>query len=87
MVVLYELFLSATEGKPTKIKKPATAQGRESFFEHLKEALTALGFLDPQNPERIMKDLRNIFFRAEIDPREIKILRGICRQILNRTVK
>lgn len=84
MVVLYELFVSTGEQSKGKMKKPATAEGRESFFEHLKEALTVLGFLDPQNPERIMKDLRNIFFRAEIDPREIKILRGICRQILNR---
>ncbi len=88
MVVLYELFVfeSPTITTKNKQRKIATAKDKEGFYEHLREALLKINYLDANNPERIMRTMRNIFGRAELDIREVDILRGVCRQILNRTV-
>jgi len=47
----------------------------------MEEVLVKIGFLDPRNPERMMAELRKIFSRAELDPREVRILRGILHQM------
>lgn len=65
-------------------KKSATSAQKEFFYTHLEEALLSLNFLDAQNPQRIMRDLRNIFAKAMLNEREVNILHGICQQILNK---
>jgi tRNA/rRNA methyltransferase len=53
----------------------------ESLFRHFDAALTKIGFLNEQNPEHIMRSLRRIFFRANLDSREVTVLRGMLTQI------
>ena len=48
---------------------------------HLRDSLLTIGFLDPQSPQRILRKLRRLFGRAGITDNEIKVLRGICRQM------
>ena len=43
-------------------------------------ALLDAGFLQRESPLRIMLPLRRLFYRAGLDKREIRILRGIMRQ-------
>ena len=43
--------------------------------------LEEIGFLNPQNPEEIMHALRRLLGRAEMDPRDVRILRGVLRQV------
>jgi len=40
-----------------------------------------VGFLHPNNPDRIYDDLRAIVGRADLDAREVTILLGIIHQI------
>ena len=47
----------------------------------MEEVLLKIGFLNPQNPDHIMRSLRRILFRAEMDSREVTILRGMMTQI------
>ncbi|MBI3597054.1 MAG: RNA methyltransferase [Nitrospirae bacterium] len=87
MVVAYELRRCAgTEAG----KKPAGAAGRrdvvdtdqrERFYRELKELLTMIGFVKGTQGTHIQADLRRIFGRAEPDKRELRILRGIVRQV------
>jgi TrmH family RNA methyltransferase len=60
---------------------PATQSAVDELMEHLHGSLAAIGFLDPQNPQRILRKLRRLFGRAGITADEIKILRGVCRQM------
>lgn len=62
--------------------RSSTHKEREDTLEHLARALLSVGFLDPVNPERIMRDLRSVFARAKVDSRELKILRGISRKLI-----
>ncbi len=54
-----------------------TAQELEGLYEHFEQALMAIDFYDPENPRQLMRRLRRLFNRAELDRMELNILRGI----------
>lgn len=60
----------------------ASSAEREALLEHLGQALDAIGFLSRQNPTHIVADLRGLFARAGLTRRDVKIWRGIARQML-----
>ena len=80
MILLYELFLAA---HPThrESRKLATSEELEGMYRHMEEVLLRIGFLDPNNPKRMMTALRRLFGRARLDSREVRIIRGIMRQV------
>jgi len=47
----------------------------------MEKTLLDIGFLDSNNPKRIMKGLRRLFGRSELDEREVSILQGILSQM------
>lgn len=53
----------------------------EALYEHLEAALRAVGFLSPQNPAHIMRDVRALFGRGGLTRRDVKVWRGVARQI------
>lgn len=53
----------------------------EEMYGHMKNALLDCGFLNFQNPDHIMHAFRRIFGRAGLDPREVRILRGLWRRV------
>ena len=83
-VVCYELFIAAGRQEAIVIgdrgKTPkATATQMESFYTHLYQALTDIGFMHPDKSKSIMRRLRRIYNRIELDIKELDILRGILR--------
>lgn len=60
---------------------PATGREREALFAHLEESLEAIGFLSPQNPAHIMRDVRSLFGRAGLTRRDVRLWRGVARQM------
>lgn len=86
MVVCYEIFLArvgwsrvVTAGRsPNSVAK---FEDKEGMVQDLQDLLQESGFLDPQNPEAIMAKLRQVFNRADLTEPELKIFRGIYRQI------
>ena len=53
----------------------------ERFYQHLEETLTAIGFLAGDQAPSILITLRRIFGRANLESRDVKILRGILGQM------
>jgi len=51
------------------------------MYAHLKDILTRIGFLNPENPEYWMMHIRRFLSRTKLFSRDVKIIRGICRQI------
>jgi tRNA/rRNA methyltransferase len=76
MLVVYELFQCSAKpsGKPVQLIK---AEKLERMFDQMEKSLLSIGFLDVQNPKRIMKVLRRLFGRCELQEREVQILHGI----------
>jgi tRNA/rRNA methyltransferase len=83
MLVCYELYLASLSHSPGESLLPQLAEFQkiEGMYAHLEELLRRIGFLDPQNPKRIMHTLRRIFGRANLSDRDVAILRGIFRQL------
>jgi tRNA (cytidine32/uridine32-2'-O)-methyltransferase len=55
----------------------ATAKEVELFFQHLEEAMTEVGFLDPKAPRQLITRLRRLYNRVRLDHMEVQMLRGI----------
>jgi len=49
---------------------------------HWEQALTAIGFLDPQAPKKLMPRLNQLMNRADVTQDEVHILRGIAKMML-----
>ncbi len=47
----------------------------------MKTSLLDIEYLDPKNPDHIMRGLRRIFGRAGLSSREVRILRGLFSRI------
>jgi len=61
---------------------PATSEQRQAMMTHLAQALERIGFLSRDNPEHILHDVRGLFARAALTERDVRVWRGIARQIL-----
>ncbi|WP_243830819.1 RNA methyltransferase [Thiosulfatimonas sediminis] len=55
----------------------ATSDQLEGFYDHLYQALQDIEFLDPAKNARFMRRMRRLFNRAQLDVKEIDILRGV----------
>ncbi len=93
-VLAYELMvqrggspLKRPIGEISRTSPLASAEEMEGLFIHIEETIIATGFLDPDNPRRVMRRLRRLFNRAEVDRNEINILRGVLNSMQERTRK
>lgn len=81
-VLLGYLRIELGEARPSAAPEaPATHAAIAGLMEHLRDSLLTIGFLDPQNPDRILRKLRRLVGRAVLTDDEVRILRGVCRQI------
>lgn len=55
----------------------------DGMFSHLEQALSAIDFLDADNPKKLMPRLKRLFARTQLEVEEVNILRGIAKQILS----
>jgi tRNA/rRNA methyltransferase len=66
---------------------PATYEEIEGPMAHLESEAVASGFLDPENPRRLMLRLRRLFARAGLEKEEVNILRGLLASFRQPTGK
>jgi tRNA/rRNA methyltransferase len=81
MILCYEIYttsLPVTEEVPPKWARSGEVEG---MYGQIKTMLSEIGFLNPENPEYWMMHLRRFFARSGLLAREVKIIRGICRQL------
>ncbi|MFH2076821.1 MAG: RNA methyltransferase [Pseudomonadota bacterium] len=81
MILCYELFVARREEDLPFPPKLASSRELEAMYAKLKETLLAIGFFLPENPDYWMMHIRRLFARTTLQAREVKIIRGICRQI------
>ena len=66
--------------------RPATHDEIEQLFAHGERALTAMRFLNPRRPRRLLPRLRRLFARARLEKEEVDILRGMLARKVNDSV-
>jgi len=81
MVVCYELFRYSLD-KPGEFA-PRLANQHElgAMYDQLKDVLMRISFIDPDNPDYFMNNLRHFFGRMQLRAKEVQIIRGLCRQV------
>ncbi len=86
LVLAYELRSSGEGG--TQVP-PVQGSGREAsaselelLYGHLEETLLAVQFVRPETAPHRMLALRRLLGRARLESTEVRLLRGICRQVL-----
>jgi len=91
-VVCYELYVTSGQEHVSSIgdrgEDPlATAEQMEAFYQHLQQTMADIGFLHPERSKSIMRRLRRLFNRTQLDTKELDILRGILRFSQNHNLK
>jgi tRNA/rRNA methyltransferase len=83
MILCYEIFTasSAAAAGTEVTPKLALSSELEGMYGQIKTFLADIEFLNPENPDYWMMHLRRFFSRSSLLSREVKIIRGICRQL------
>lgn len=84
LVICYELHKARTMGKPLlQAPRPglATIEEVERMYAHLEETLVKLCVISEKNRKRGMMKVRQFLSRVGLRPHEVRMIRGLCRQI------
>lgn len=84
LLFLYELTRQAASAveEPVESRAPVAAQAQlEQLFALGEQALAAIGFFK-YRPEAVMRTLRQLAYRAELQPQETALLMAVARQTL-----
>ena len=74
--------VSTTTTTTVSTSERADAQQIAGLLSHWQEALTAIDFLDPDSPKKLMPRLNQLLNRADLTQEEVHILRGIAKATL-----
>jgi tRNA/rRNA methyltransferase len=81
LLFCYELFTGGSSAVDRPLRELAPGESLETMYAQIERTLTRIGFLNPENPAHIMMTLRRILSRAELDQREVAVMRGMMSQI------
>ncbi|MEW5803470.1 MAG: RNA methyltransferase [bacterium] len=86
MVMAWELFRSREEDAFAQMPQPRqprlARQGElQDLFFHLGQVLGEIGFITPENSRHMMLSIKEMLYHKTLTGREVKVLRGILRQI------
>jgi TrmH family RNA methyltransferase len=89
LLIAYELFLADGAGsgaattlpRPKREAGPITARERQALFEQIDAALARIDFYKGKNPEAIMRTVRVILRRADLNAREGALLRAMAIEV------
>jgi TrmH family RNA methyltransferase len=87
LLICYELWMAAAGGSqafrpPRRTAPPPSVELLEVLFADLERALWAIDFFKTRNTEVVMRTLRELVRRADVDAREAGFLRAIAIEIV-----
>lgn len=85
-IFAYELWMQAQERVgwhqlQKRSRLLATSSVREGFYTHLQQTLLAIEFLDQRNHEPLMRRVKRLFSRVDLEANEVSLLRGVLRRM------
>jgi tRNA/rRNA methyltransferase len=81
LIFCYEFLKGAIPATVAPARELAGSASLEPLYTQMERTFLKIGYLNPQNPDHMMRSLRRIFSRAELDEREVSALRGLLSQI------
>jgi len=82
-LMLYEIRKGALNQAPPPPEEQTTARAKdvENMFQHMRQTLLDVEYLDHQNPDHILRTFRRLFGRTGLTDREVRILQGLWSRI------
>lgn len=83
-ICLYEMFNNIqTSEKPLPLANdaPADSAAMEAMFAHMRLSLMESGYLNPKNPDHILRAFRRMFGRASLSAWEVTVLQGLWSRL------
>ena len=74
----------ASRDHETDTREMPSIENTERFYQHLEEALQDVGFIFKKHPGEVMKKLRTMFSRTQMDNTEMGIMRGVLSSMQNK---
>lgn len=81
MILCYEIFSAHLEPLEAFTPRLAESVELEGMYEQMKALLTKVGFLNTPQPDYWMMHIRRFLSRTNLFSKEVKIIRGIFRQL------
>jgi TrmH family RNA methyltransferase len=81
LLVAYELRLGRSVETTAAPPDVVSAGELEQTMGELRLGLIGIGYLQPQNPDAVLTELRQLLVRARPTVREVTLLRGLARQV------
>lgn len=82
LIFCYEFLKGVAAPAPAQpARELAGSASLEPLYAHMERTFLRVGYLNPQNPDHMMRTFRRIFSRAELDEREVSSLRGLLSQL------
>ena len=82
-LLLYEIRKESLNRSPAPEEELSAAQTKdvENMFQHMRQTLMDVEYLDHQNPDHILRAFRRLFGRTGLTDREVRILQGLWSRI------
>ncbi len=84
-IIAYELYVHAMSIDANECYRSecrvVTSSEMEGFYTHLERVMVRTGFIDEGAPRNVMRRMRRMFSRLEMDENEMNILRGLFTAI------
>ncbi len=81
MIICYELRRDRSTASKPFVPRLANRQELDGMYAQLKDVLVKISYIQPDNPDYFMNNLRQFGTRMGLQAKEVSIIRGICRQI------
>jgi len=81
IIICYEIFTAGLEENTKSAPRLASRHELDGMYDQLKDILVRISYINPENPDYWINNLRRFFSRLQLRAKEVSIIRGICRQI------
>jgi len=81
MIMCYELRRYNRPKGEAFVPRLANRHELDGLYAQLKDILVRISYIQPDNPEYFMNNIRHFGTRMKLRAKEVSIIRGICRQI------
>ncbi|MDX1708112.1 MAG: RNA methyltransferase [Desulfobacterales bacterium] len=81
MIICYELHRNRSAQSKPFIARLANRHELDGMYAQLKDVLVKISYIQPDNPDYFMNNIRQFGTRLKLRAKEVSIIRGICRQI------
>ncbi|MDA1000401.1 MAG: RNA methyltransferase [bacterium] len=82
MITLWELYLAKRPSEAESTQRELAPRDEvEGLLAHFRAAMEWIGFVPHHDPHRVVRSFRRLLDRGEPDSREVRMMRGVLRQM------